>query len=170
MSPYEQQYFLEMEPSVHNGTEAQQDEYSKDLATNNTILPDPGCFCLGINMFDYMLPPTSHHAAANGHLGMKSSGRSSRLKGVMRPTRMALVQEDEPVLPEIIDLKHRIKVIHHHQQQQQQQLPQEPEPNEPGALSVSGRSKKSEPEGSYMASSAADAPKPARRRRQVVDV
>jgi hypothetical protein len=174
LSPYEQQYFLEMEPSVNNDTQAQHDEYSKDLAaTSNTILPDPGCFCLGINMLDYVLPPTSRHSnASNAHLGtMKSSGRSSRLKGVMRPTRMALVQEDEPVLPEIIDLKHRIKVIrhHHHQQQQQQQKPETKDQGVP--RQESGRSKKSEPEGSYMASSPADAPKPARRqRRQVVDV
>lgn len=49
-----QKAYLELEPSSVDDESVQQQEYFNDSTSS---MPDPACFCLGYNVFDYVLPP-----------------------------------------------------------------------------------------------------------------
>jgi hypothetical protein len=115
-SQQQQQYFLEMEAStVH--TASYHEDY--DAFTNHDLvyhppLPDPGCFCLGYNMLEYVLaPPVPRQPVVMN---------KKRIVGVMRPVRLPRVDESNVVgttaidtIPEVIDLsgnkKHAATVL-----------------------------------------------------------
>lgn len=79
--PEQQQGLLEMEPSA-NGDE----EYTA------TTYVDPGCFCLGFDVLNYVLPPPD--AVAADYSKMRFGTRTT--------TRLSRVEEDP--MPEVIDL------------------------------------------------------------------
>ena len=84
------QHFLEMEASVNDEETSYTQEGAVTVAT--TGLPDPGCFCMGYNMLDYVLPPpTNVYSAKNQRLGLRTK-------------QLSRVEEDTAALPEIIDL------------------------------------------------------------------
>lgn len=151
----EHQPFLEMEASVnenknddvHNDDD-EEDSSNMDLVTAANALPDPGCFCLGYDMLEYVLPPptTSYNTS--------KKNQRRQLSGVMRPSQLPRVEEDPvvptAVFPEIIDVTH-VKVIRRHHQYR-------------------NNNQKSEPEGSYVYYSTAAASARTTTRRQGVDL
>lgn len=63
-------------------------------AASSSMLPDAGCFCMGYNMLDYVLPPQPPAA----HVG------------VLRPSHLARVAEDP--LPESVDVTRSTRKDH----------------------------------------------------------
>jgi hypothetical protein len=89
--------FLEMEPSTgHSYREDPNNQNIPDLVHHSA--PDPGCFCLGYNMLEYVLsPPVAPRAL-------------KRNVGVLRPARLPRVDEVDlttlgvVAIPEVIDV------------------------------------------------------------------
>lgn len=193
-----QSNFLEMEASVHTEAElgnqgddeeehgdynnnGYDGEYVADMATAaaKSMMPDPGCFCLGINMMDYVLPPTP--TSNNAMLRNRQGGRSRFTNNgiFMRPMYpMPRVHEEEDRLPEMIELSRNKEIRHnrdHDRNKQQQQNKERMKQSQQQLRKKASRAtsqKKSEPEGIYQGSGT-DGPfslPNSPRRRKVVDV
>jgi hypothetical protein len=95
--PPHQYKFLEMEVSTgHSYNEGQNDLNIPDLVHHTA--PDPGCFCLGYDMLEYVLSPPVQPRVLKRNVG------------VLRPARLPRVDEvgttalDAMAIPEIIDV------------------------------------------------------------------
>lgn len=95
-------YFLELEESV-NGESNYNNNINNNLdgMTAAATLPDPGCFCLGYNMLDYVLPPPPPQG------GMYLKKNSPRLG--IRHSRLPRVKEEQTCLPEEVDFVNKNK-------------------------------------------------------------
>lgn len=95
--------YLEMEPSTGGGTSYGEMDYNSNNEQQahylnqpnmDLVQPDPGCFCLGYNMLDYIIsaaPPSPPKQRP-------SLGKKQRLNGVLRPVRLPRVTESATMI------------------------------------------------------------------------
>ena len=112
------QQYLEMEPSMgggasygemmdyHSNAVNEQQHYLNQPNTDH-IQPDPGCFCLGYNMLEYIIsaaPPTQRPPL---------HGKKPRLNGVLRPVRLPPVTENLSMMEHMSRLNHNLDNNYH---------------------------------------------------------
>ena len=94
--------YLEMEASTSYGemdynntaNEQQEQQHYLNQPIMDHVQPDPGCFCLGYNMLDYIIsaaPPKPR----------PSMGKKQRLNGVLRPVRLPRVTESATMIDHV---------------------------------------------------------------------
>jgi hypothetical protein len=100
--------YLEMEASTgggisygeimdYNNSSEQQQQYYLNQPNADHIQPDPGCFCLGYNMLDYIIsaaPLTQQKQRPS----LVLNGKKQRLSGVLRPVRLPRVNESATMM------------------------------------------------------------------------
>ena len=105
MQPPQPYQYLEMEASTasygemdyNSKNEQQHQQHYLNPPNMDHIQQDPGCFCLGYNMLDYIIsaaPPTPAKQRA-------SLGKKQRLNGVLRPVRLPRVTESATMIDHI---------------------------------------------------------------------
>ncbi len=107
------QEYLEMEPSMgggasygemidYNSNAGNEQQHYLNQPNTDHIQPDPGCFCLGYNMLDYIIsaaPPTQRPPL---------NGKKQRLNGVLRPVRLPPVTESVSMMEHMSRLNHNL--------------------------------------------------------------
>lgn len=98
--------YLEMEASTGGGTSygevmdynTNSEHHQHYLYQPNTdhIQPDPGCFCLGYNMLDYIISAAPTQQKQRTSLVL--NGKKQRLSGVLRPARLPRVTESATMM------------------------------------------------------------------------